>query len=274
MSMLSSSMNVQRYNSDKAVMRNILQIIENKLRYLLEEKLDRLIFPGVSSSLSYTLLELIEGEIEKQDGNCENCMPDLITLKVSSERWEAWQESLPLLAEVTGALEETWKDQGYEVKKAPVIQLVQSPDLSNNQIKVETDYSIEEHTNKQTALQKLTREPQEETLPKDACLIITDREPFFLGKQVINIGRRSTNDLVLDDPMVSRDHVQLRADNGRFYLFDLGSKAGTTINNFPASNVALKPGDVIQIGQTKMIYNQWIDHTISKPTRSIFRETE
>ena len=255
-------------------MRKLLQSIEDKLRYLLEEKLDRLIFPGVSSSLSYTLIELIEDEIEKQNGNCENCMPDLITLKVSSERWEAWQQSLPLLEEVSGVLEESWKEQGYQIRKTPVIQLVQSPDLSSNQIKVETDYSIEDAIFRQTALQKLTREPQELTLPKDACLIMTDQEPFFLKKQVINIGRRSSNDLVLDDPMVSRDHVQLRADSGRFYLFDLGSKAGTTVNNFPASNVALKPGDVIQIGQTRMIYNQWVDHNASKPTRSLFGRKE
>lgn len=91
---------------------------------------------------------------------------------------------------------------------------------------------------------------------------------------MINIGRRSSNDLVLDDPMVSRDHIQLRAESGRFYLFDLGSKAGTTINNFPASNIALKPGDVIQIGQTRMIFNQWIDHNVSKPTRTLFGDTK
>ncbi|MDD2522655.1 MAG: FHA domain-containing protein [Anaerolineaceae bacterium] len=251
-------------------MRKLLQTIEDKLRYLLEEKLDRLVFPGVSSSLSYTLIELIEDEIEKQGGRCENCMPDLITLKVSSERWEAWQESLPLLDEVLNVLEESWKEQGYVVRKKPVIQLVQSPDLSSNQIKVEIDYSLEESTSPKTALQKLTREPLQDALPKDACLIIADREPFFLTKAVINIGRRSTNDLVLDDPLISRDHLQLRADNGRFYLFDLGSKAGTTINNFPASNVALKPGDVIQIGGTTLIYNQWVEQTVSKPTRSVF----
>lgn len=255
-------------------MRKLLQSIEDKLRYLLEEKLDRLIFPGVSSSLSYTLIGLIESEIENQGGKCELCMPDLITLKVASERWEAWQESLPLLDEVSEALEESWKEQGYEVKRTPVIQLVQSPDLSSNQIKIETDYSVDERTSKHTALQKLAREPQEDPLPKDACLIIADKEPFFLNKPVINIGRRSSNDLVLDDPMVSRDHIQLRAESGRFYLFDLGSKAGTTINNFPASNIALKPGDVIQIGQTRMIFNQWIDHNVSKPTRTLFGGTK
>ncbi len=167
---------------------NYYRALKTQLRYLLEERLDRLIFPGVSSSLSYTLIQLIEGEIEKQGGNCEAGMPDLITLKVASERWEAWQESLPLLDEVSGALEESWKEQGFAVKKSPVIQLVQSPELTSNQIKVETDYSLDERTSKQTALQKLTREPQEEALPKDACLIIADKETFYLKKPVINIG--------------------------------------------------------------------------------------
>ena len=251
-------------------MRKLLQTIEDKLRYLLEENLDRLLFPGVSSSLSYTLIQLIEEEIKKQDGRCEDSMPDLITIKVSSERWEAWQESLPLLDEVSGALEDSWKDQGYEVRKSPVIQLVQSPELTSNQIKVEINYSLEERVSPKTALQKLTREPLEDILPKDACLIIADREPFYLTKAVVNIGRRSSNDLVLDDPMVSRDHLQLRADDGRYYLFDLGSKTGTTVNNFPANNFALKPGDVIHIGNITMIYNQHVDQEISKPTRSIY----
>ena len=256
-------------------MRKLLQSIENKLRYLLEEKLDRLIFPGVSSSLSYTLIELIEKEIENQEGRCEECMPDLITLKVSSERWDAWQESLPLLDEVSGALEETWNEQGFEVKAKPAIQLIQSPQLTSNQIKVEIDYStVDEYTSRQTSLQKITRDPVEANLPKDACLIIADQETHYLTKPIINIGRRSTNDIVLNDPMVSRDHIQLRADNGRYYLFDLGSRAGTTVNNFPASNVALKPGDVIQVGKSRMIYNQWINPAVSKPTRSIFEGTE
>jgi len=177
--------------------RNLLQSIEDKLRYLLEEKLDRLIFPGVSSSLSYTLIELIEKEIETQEGRCEKCMPDLITIKVSSERWDAWQESLPLLDEVSGALEETWNEQGFEVKAKPAIQLIQSPQLTSNQIKVEIDYStVDEYTSRQTSLQKITRDPVEANLPKDACLIIADQETHYLTKPIINIGRRSTNDIV------------------------------------------------------------------------------
>ena len=66
--------------------------------------------------------------------------------------------------------------------------------------------------------------------------------------------------MVLRDPLISRNHLQLRAKDGRFYLFDLDSKGGTKVNNNPANNVALEPGDVIQIGNTILIYNQGSKH--------------
>lgn len=248
---------------------NILQSIENKLRYLLEEKLDRLLFPGLSGSLSNTLIDLIQKHIDGQSDLQTKQMPDLIILQVSADRWDAWQGSLPLLDEVSQLLGESWREAGYQLKKNPVIQILQSPELSANQLKVETATSVEEVTSRQTALLKISRTIDPETLPQDACLIIKDREPFYLKKAIIKIGRRSSNDVVLDDPMVSRDHIQLRADNGRFFLFDLGSTGGTKVNNYPAHNQVLKPGDVIQIGKTTLIYNQTIEQSTSKPTRTL-----
>lgn len=255
-------------------MRNLLQSIENKLRYLLEDKLDRLIFPGVSSSLSYTLTDLIQKKIKDQDGSEIIQMPDLITLKVSPERWDAWQQSLPLLTEVSTALAESWDQQGFTYKSPPIIQLLQSADLSSNQLKVETDFTIEEYTSRQTALQKISRDPLQDNLPKDACLILKDQEPFFLTKAIVNIGRRSSNDIVLTDPLISRNHLQLRLQNGKYYLFDLGSKGGTKVNNHPANNLALEPGDVIQIGNTDLIYNHWIDQTGSDSNKTTYGEQQ
>jgi len=255
-------------------MRKLLQSIEDKLRYLLEEQMDRLIFPGASNSLSKTLIKLIDQEIEAQQGKCELCLPDLITLRVSPERWDAWQESLPLLDTISETLKKSWEEQGYPVKSKPVIQLLQSADLSNTEIKVETDYAIEENTSRQTALQKVGHSNTEVAIPKDACLILTDEETFYLTKPIINLGRHSNNDIVLSDPMVSRHHLQLRADNGRYILFDLGSRGGTSVNGFPANKVALKPGDVLQLGMTKLIYNQHLNQSTSKPTRIIIENAE
>ena len=129
---------------------NILQSIENKLRYLLEEKLDRLLFPGLSGSLSNTLIDLIQKHIDGQSDLQTKQMPDLIILQVSADRWDAWQGSLPLLDEVSQLLGESWREAGYQLKKNPVIQILQSPELSANQLKVETATSVEEVTSRQT----------------------------------------------------------------------------------------------------------------------------
>ena len=92
----------------------------------------------------------------------------------------------------------------------------------------------------------------------NAYLIINGKEQVPLQKTVINIGRRSTSDIILQDPMVSRDHAQLRAQQGRYLLFDLSSTGGTTINNHRIHSATLKPGDVIRMGKTILVYNQEI----------------
>lgn len=250
---------------------NILKSIEDKLRYLFEEKLDRLVFPGVSSSLSYTLINLIQKKIDEQVEAETIQMPDLILLKVSPDRWDAWQESQPLFEEVSQTLAESWKEAGYSFKSSPVIQLLLNPELLGNQLEVELAYTVDEITSKQTILQKITRKTTQITIPKEACLIVNDQE-LPLNKPIIKIGRRSSSDIVLDDPMVSRDQIQLRADSGRYILFDLDSKGGTQVNNYPAHNVALKPGDVIKIGNTTLIYTHQVDHSTSNPTRTISGE--
>ena len=253
---------------------NFLKSIEDKLRYLLEERLDRLVFPGVSSSLSYTLIDLIQKKIDEQVDEETIQMPDLILLKVSPDRWDAWQESLPLFEEVSQALAESWTESGYGFKTNPVIQLLQSPDLVGNKLEVNIAYTPDEITSKQTLLQKITRKTSSDSIPKEACLIVNDQEPILLSKPIIKIGRRSSSDIFLEDPMVSRDHIQLRADNGRFILFDLDSKGGTLVNGYPAHNVALKPGDVIRIGNTSLIYTHHVDHPTSNTTRVISGELE
>lgn len=73
---------------------------------------------------------------------------------------------------------------------------------------------------------------------------------FDLGGPLISIGRASDNDIVLDDPLVSRHHCQLKLQHGAYGFADLGSRNGSYVNGQPVSEIALGPGDVIQIGET------------------------
>ena len=73
---------------------------------------------------------------------------------------------------------------------------------------------------------------------------------------VINLGRRHDNQIVIDDPRVSRSHAQLRAIRGHYLLFDLNSTGGTFINGIQITQLALKPGDVISLAGVQLIYGE------------------
>lgn len=75
---------------------------------------------------------------------------------------------------------------------------------------------------------------------------------FDLGGALIGIGRASDNDVIVDDPMVSRHHCQLKLQHGAYGFTDLGSRNGSTVNGQPVSQIALGPGDVIRIGDTEI----------------------
>lgn len=96
-----------------------------------------------------------------------------------------------------------------------------------------------------------------ETAPDSATraylLVSTEGQPsvqFDLGGPLIGIGRASDNDVIVDDPMVSRHHCQLKLQHGAYGFADLGSRNGSFVNGQSVSEIALGPGDVIQIGET------------------------
>ncbi|MEI8165584.1 MAG: FHA domain-containing protein, partial [Chloroflexales bacterium] len=71
----------------------------------------------------------------------------------------------------------------------------------------------------------------------------------------VTIGRAGC-DIVLDNPQVSRFHAQLDQAAGGAVLRDAGSTNGTFVNGQRLSGPhTLRPGDVIQIGAFKLVYN-------------------
>lgn len=77
---------------------------------------------------------------------------------------------------------------------------------------------------------------------------------FELSAPLIGIGRDHDNDLIVDDPGVSRHHCQLKLQQGLYALTDLGSSNGTAVNGRRVSEVALRDGDVIALGGTTVEY--------------------
>ncbi len=74
-------------------------------------------------------------------------------------------------------------------------------------------------------------------------------------KKTFHIGRRKTNDLVIENLAVSGTHARIeRLENG-YVLSDLQSKNGTYVNRKPVTTCLLKNGDVIQIGMHTLVFS-------------------
>jgi hypothetical protein len=64
----------------------------------------------------------------------------------------------------------------------------------------------------------------------------------------IRLGRALDNDIVLPDDKVSRHHGQIGIRLGMLVYTDLGSTNGSYLNGAAVTEIALGPGDVLQVG--------------------------
>ncbi len=73
---------------------------------------------------------------------------------------------------------------------------------------------------------------------------------YPLDKSEMFIGRDLSNDVVINDPEISRRHARLFSQGNTYALEDLGSTNGTFVNGqrLMGPNV-LRPGDVITFGE-------------------------
>lgn len=75
-----------------------------------------------------------------------------------------------------------------------------------------------------------------------------------LGRDSFTIGRKVDNDLVLDDHTVSSHHARIVRVQSVFFLEDLQSTNGTTLNGKPIERAQLHDADVIAIGHHRFIF--------------------
>lgn len=89
------------------------------------------------------------------------------------------------------------------------------------------------------------------------CFLILDgRRHVQLVRPVITLGRALDNDIVIDDPRVSRHHAQLRLRGGRYVVYDTGSSGGTTVNERTITEAVLSAGDVISLAGAQIIFGE------------------
>jgi pSer/pThr/pTyr-binding forkhead associated (FHA) protein len=72
---------------------------------------------------------------------------------------------------------------------------------------------------------------------------------FKLSDLIVMIGRDLSNDIVIQDPEISRRHTRLRRWKHGYSVEDVGSTNGTTVNGHPVTEPRLlAPNDKVKIG--------------------------
>jgi len=75
----------------------------------------------------------------------------------------------------------------------------------------------------------------------------------------VTVGREEGNDVQLRDERVSRFHLKIQEDRGEIILTDLQSTNGTRVNGESVQVWPLRPGDIIQIGRTVLLFGSPVE---------------
>ena len=75
-----------------------------------------------------------------------------------------------------------------------------------------------------------------------------------LGNQPITVGRSRKSTLTVDDPKMSRRHATLVRQGDTASVKDLESRNGTWVNENRVGQQELRPGDLVRIGGTALLY--------------------
>jgi hypothetical protein len=86
-------------------------------------------------------------------------------------------------------------------------------------------------------------------LEVSSAYLIVDEEVIYeiAPNSVLNIGRLDTNDIVLDDYKVSREHAVLKFSKSEIMLVDLASTHGSYVNGVRIDRSQIHYGDTIRI---------------------------
>ncbi len=83
---------------------------------------------------------------------------------------------------------------------------------------------------------------------KEKGKLVSSSVPCIMGRKEANI--------IVPDPKVSRHHALLKIFDGKPYIEDMQSTNGTYVNGVEVKRAALKPGDVITIGETRLEFKR------------------
>jgi len=236
----------------------IQELIEVRMVSLLPgQKLERDVLQQLAAAIQASV------SIKSETG----AAPNIFTLVVHPSALSRWQDA-KLLEALNETIQAVSRETGIEFAAPPTLSVAADAALAEAEVRVIASNKVESLGATDVVAQVEASKSEENQLPQNAFLIIDGRKVFPLNAPVVNIGRRMENQMVIDDPRVSRNHAQLRAIKGRYVVFDLNSTGGTYVNGQRTSQSILYSGDVISLAGFTLVFGQ-----DNPPPRLDLRET-
>jgi hypothetical protein len=231
-----------------------LDVLEMHLQKIIEGSAARL-FPesNLEVVLAHRLVAALQaGAKEYPDGSL--VAPNLFILMVHPSRGSLLRQNENFFDQLTSSLESSAGEANMRFLSPPVIRIADDADMPLQQFRVTAQISLDQLA--RTTDMLVENSLPETHIPENAFFIVNGMQIYPLTQSVINIGRRSDNQIAIEDPRVSRVHAQLRAIKGRFVVFDLDSTGGTYVNSQRINQAPLYPGDVISLAGYPLVYGQ------------------
>jgi len=250
------------------MMRSQLDLIEARLQAFIEGSFSNLIpWGNKKRMLAREFVRALHETITPSSDGGLLASSQYIIL-VNPSRVGYWESDPSKLKDLARTLYQAGVETGIHFSAPPELHIAPDAALPLQDVRIQARPSQESISSTavieaNSGLGGAANEP-----PANAFLIVNGLITFPLNQAVINIGRKSDNHLLVDDPRVSRAHAQLRAIRGSYVLFDLNSTGGTFVNGERIMRVALKPGDVISLAGFPLIYGQDIPTGASKAKKS------
>jgi hypothetical protein len=192
---------------------------------------------------------------------------------VDREQFEGYESSLR--TELQEYLAEHARREGYMLLTPPAVRMETDEDLSMGEFGIATRMVQGERPPAEEAA------PAPQPVEPGATMIYRPRTPVppdgfapdvALAQEIVTltvggrrreittrrvvIGRSKDCEVQIADPNASRRHAELRQEGSAYWLIDLDSTNGSSVNGRRTSRAKLDSGDVITIGSTDLLFER------------------
>ena len=190
------------------------------------------------------------------------------------DQFSSYEDSLR--TELSDYLSEHARREGYALLSTPAVLIEEDEDLSVGEFGIATRMVEPERPQapapadvvpqarpsetriyRPTVTEAVTPEAAEDDdLARAPAAVVVGGTRRELDDRVLVVGRSRDCDITVDDANVSRRHAEIRHEDGAYWIVDLGSTNGITVDGKRVERARLEPGPEILLGTTEVRFER------------------